>query len=269
MINVVEENLVKRIISFVRRLPRSQIIDIPELLLADSGWPTAHFNKICRLNTHGIRLEESVILAVRHFTAQMRPAAWLLGPRTGLEYADDTLCQNGFQFIGDETAMCLNIEKYHTTPSQVVGLNILKARTAPDLGDFATVLASSLSRPDIVIRAVYAEVFDDFNGNQEIHLVGRAGERAVATAEVYLDGAVAGIYSVATLASHRGRGFGNAMTKAAINEAKQHGAKIAVLHASNMGRSLYERLGFEAVGLLREYIWFPGVNNYKGNLVEK
>lgn len=46
----------------------------------------------------------------------------------------------------------------------------------------------------------------------------------------------------------RGRGIGRAMTAAALRSAADSGARRASLDASDAGRSIYERLGFETVG---------------------
>jgi ribosomal protein S18 acetylase RimI-like enzyme len=76
--------------------------------------------------------------------------------------------------------------------------------------------------------------------------VGYAGGEPVAAAEPFLSDGVGGVYSVATLGSHRRRGIGTAMTALAVREGFELGGRLAVLQASPNGRSLYERLGFRA-----------------------
>ena len=55
---------------------------------------------------------------------------------------------------------------------------------------------------------------------------------------------LAGTYSVATRPAHRGRGFGTAVTAAALNEAVRQGYETAVLEPSPSGARLYRRMGF-------------------------
>ncbi len=53
-------------------------------------------------------------------------------------------------------------------------------------------------------------------------------------------------HNVATIEAARGRGYGTAMTWAAIADAAP-GVEIAVLQASALGRPVYERMGFRMV----------------------
>lgn len=74
--------------------------------------------------------------------------------------------------------------------------------------------------------------------------VGYVDGRVIATASAYVDDAVTGIYLVVTLPEARGRGYGAAITARA---ALANPAVPAVLQASDMGRPVYERLGFAAL----------------------
>ncbi len=51
--------------------------------------------------------------------------------------------------------------------------------------------------------------------------------------------------------------IGTAMTKAAIDHARDLGYRVAVLGTSPAGRGIYERMGFRQVMVVREYLWDP------------
>jgi len=57
----------------------------------------------------------------------------------------------------------------------------------------------------------------------------------------------ASVFFVNTDPGWRRRGIGQEMTAAALRAARQSGARRASLDASDAGRSIYSRLGFEAV----------------------
>ena len=65
---------------------------------------------------------------------------------------------------------------------------------------------------------------------------------------------LAGIFCVGTLDPLRGRGLGAIVTEAAMDAARDAGAQVVVLQASEMGRPVYERLGFDTVGSIAVHI---------------
>jgi ribosomal protein S18 acetylase RimI-like enzyme len=70
------------------------------------------------------------------------------------------------------------------------------------------------------------------------------GDVPVSAACGYLRGTTGGIYSVATPAEFRGRGFAAAVTAVATNHLFELGASEVVLQSSKLGFGVYERLGF-------------------------
>jgi len=79
--------------------------------------------------------------------------------------------------------------------------------------------------------------------------------KPVASSGLILTGGIAGVYNVATLPAFRRRGFGGAMTHAAMRHARRLGYRVAVLGTSDLGRGVYERLGFRDVCMSRDYVW--------------
>lgn len=78
-------------------------------------------------------------------------------------------------------------------------------------------------------------------------VVGVSGGEAVMTAiGVTIDG-VTGVYNVATLDSHRGRGYGAASTSAVVKAGFDRGATATSLQSSDMGLSVYEAMGYRTV----------------------
>jgi ribosomal protein S18 acetylase RimI-like enzyme len=76
---------------------------------------------------------------------------------------------------------------------------------------------------------------------------------ARATSACHVFGDYAQVFFVNTEPAWRRRGIGQAMTLEALKTAARLGARQALLHATDDGASLYERLGFEAVGLISRY----------------
>ena len=77
--------------------------------------------------------------------------------------------------------------------------------------------------------------------------VGYANGRPVASGLGWRSGRTIGVYSIATVRSARGRGYGAAMTARVVTDGVDAGCDVAVLQASEMGRPIYERQGFRTV----------------------
>jgi GNAT superfamily N-acetyltransferase len=76
------------------------------------------------------------------------------------------------------------------------------------------------------------------------HFVGYADGRAVAAGSCYADGRVLRVENIAVMADTRGRGFGAAITAATVAVNLD---TAAMLVASDLGRPVYEQLGFRAL----------------------
>jgi ribosomal protein S18 acetylase RimI-like enzyme len=76
---------------------------------------------------------------------------------------------------------------------------------------------------------------------------------ARATSACHVFGDYTQVFFVSTEPAWRRRGIGGAMTAAALRGAASLGARRAILHSTADGASLYERLGFEPVGMLTRY----------------
>ena len=91
------------------------------------------------------------------------------------------------------------------------------------------VCMSLLGRPDCVVYVGYAD------GSPVVSGLGWRTGRTI------------GVYSIATIPSARRRGYAAAMTARVVADGLGAGCDAAALQASEMGRPIYERLGFRAV----------------------
>ena len=77
--------------------------------------------------------------------------------------------------------------------------------------------------------------------------VGYEGDDPVVSGLGWQTGRTIGVYSIATIESARRRGYGAAMTARVMADGVLAGRDVAALQASEMGRPIYERLGFRTV----------------------
>ena len=84
--------------------------------------------------------------------------------------------------------------------------------------------------------------------------VGYLDGTPVATAQLVVSDGVGGLYYVGTAETHRKRGFGERITRAAIAAGAEQGCDMFSLQASPLGRPVYERIGFRQVAEYHTYV---------------
>lgn len=224
------------------------------LYLADSGTGCDTFNIVL-----GARLASAgAPAAVREAIAQFgdRQFSWWVAPGDEPANLGALLTAAGLAPSESELAMALSLDGLAAGPARPGGLKILRATTTAGLADFARINAANWSPPDAHVIEFYGRAqplllspgspFRFFVGYDE-------SGTAVAASEATLDGDVVGLYNICTLASHRRRGYGGALTLAPLLDAREAGCRIAVLQAAPEGVSVYRRLGFREFGTITEY----------------
>jgi ribosomal protein S18 acetylase RimI-like enzyme len=129
-------------------------------------------------------------------------------------------------------------------------LEIVRVTTPEEVEEFEAVSVRGFGSEDDAIEpgAIHPPAILDDDAMRMF--IGRVDGRAVAAAMGYLLDDAVGVFGVATVASARRRGYGTALTRAAMSVET---GLPAVLAPSVEAESMYRRLGFEPVGALS--IW--------------
>jgi GNAT superfamily N-acetyltransferase len=127
-------------------------------------------------------------------------------------------------------------------PKTPAGLEIRRVGEAEGLADFQKTAFEGFGLPSAAAPLFLTEHLLPLPG--VTLFVGYARGEPVCTSGLVVTAGVAGIYWVATLERFRGRGYGEAVTWQAVAAGREMGCDVASLQASELGRPVYERMGF-------------------------
>jgi len=226
--------------------PAGSIRSFGPLTVAVTGVPGAFFNATWLLRPDDAADGPALSSAVDHLRATGLP--FVVHVRSDLPQAGDLPV--GLRLADEGVLPCFAIEP-GPIPPPPSELEIRRA--GPDDWDrFMQVTSAGFGMPRALIDRLFARAM--FERPELRSYLGFVSHRAVATSVSIRTDRTLGIYNVATLPDARGRGYGTALTWELMRDADP-GWDVAVLQASDMGRPVYERMGF---ALVREFIELVG-----------
>jgi GNAT superfamily N-acetyltransferase len=170
---------------------------------------------------------------------------WLLWVRAGV---DDALLEAGrragLRDAGGPPGMVL--ASIPPPPARPDGLDVDVVTDLDGLDVCRDLTARGFGVPPELARSLLAERL--LVEPELVMVAGSVAGEPVSMAIVSVTGTTAGIYNVATPAEHRRRGYGAAVTWAAIQEGAKLGCDHAALQASELGAPVYRAMGFVDVG---------------------
>jgi GNAT superfamily N-acetyltransferase len=133
----------------------------------------------------------------------------------------------------------------HASVSAPEGHDIRRVTDAAGIEDHVTAAAAGFGMPVEWFKKVMTE---GLAADPHVAVyVGYTDREPVSAGLGFLEGDTIGVFSVATIERARGRGYGAAMTMRIVGDGAAAGCGIATLQASDMGKPIYERLGFRTV----------------------
>jgi GNAT superfamily N-acetyltransferase len=230
-----------------RSRPWADIKVDDDVVWGSTGLPIQAFNGAIGATFRHETADARIETVLDYFRELRLDMSWWVGP-TSPSWLGERLVAHGLVPDGVAPGMAMSLAGW-SAPAVPDGLTIEVASDAATFHEAMDVMFEAFEMPRDA-QPLFEERFGGYSfGPRPASrtYVARLDGRAVATSlGVILDGVVA-IYNVATVTEARRRGSGTAITVAAMADAQAQGATAAILESSEMGRSVYERLGFREV----------------------
>jgi GNAT superfamily N-acetyltransferase len=214
-----------------------------DFVVADAGLPTFFAN---------VAVPQRPLSDAAWHEAARRLCEWFDGAfAITSAFPTPDLTADGLTLAGHPPFMCR--PPGGDRPSDPEGLRIEEVTDAGGLADFERTLVDGFPIEEMSGKAPGSYLDGRCLGGDNRYWVGYVGDDAVAVAGGHT-GSVNDVEWVATLPAHRGRGYGEAVTwRATLADP----GRPATLIASDLGRPVYERMGY--LPLVRFTFWFrPG-----------
>jgi GNAT superfamily N-acetyltransferase len=227
----------------------------PDMLRFVSGEPLFFANGVVGTRIAEEDIDRRIDDTVAFFHGFGVPWGWVVSPLSLPMDLEGRLLARGFHLEEEIPRMAREIGAM-TDPSAPPGVAIQRVDDSATERAWLEVMARGFGQ-DEARRRWLAKVGAGAGLDRTspwLRFVAFRGPDPVASSGLILCGGLAGIANVTTVPEARGRGIGTAMTEVPMNHARDVGYRVAVLGASEMGLSLYQRMGFVKVGWTRTYV---------------
>lgn len=177
---------------------------------------------------------------------------WWIGPLSASSAVEGRLLERGLE-RSEEPGMHLDLARVDLAPAPTDAEITSITAGATTERTTATELIGEAFGVAPALVPLFEDVLFSVDGVRLEVVLARVEGRPVGTGAVAIDGRVAGLYNIAVTEGARNGGIGRALTLHLLALARAHGCTDAVLHASELGLPVYERIGFETVTVVRSY----------------
>ena len=241
------ENLVEAFALIVGHVPGALVRRDRGVAVLASGLPVSLFNQVL------IEVPAASPDAIRDGIALMRErgAPWLVYLREG---HDDSivplLVELGLAAHDDamQPGMALHPLPADAPPPTH---DIRVVRDEAGVADHVAVIAASFEMPVELVERLMVPELATVPGVAVY--VGYLDGEPITSGAGIRTGRTTGVYNIGTVPDARRRGFGREITERIAADGRASGCDVAILQASDMGRSVYERLGYRTV--TRRRVW--------------
>ena len=206
------------------------------VLAKNADWP----NCIFRADFENLNIKKEINNIEKLIRKRKAPNGWTVGPLTKPKNLGNYLEKYNFSNVYQQAGMAIELQEVVGRKIEKKDLIIERVDNEEKLTQWSEVVSKvfNLKVDFDLLKFLYSQ-------EEVIFYLGKYEGSPVSTLMLYLSSGVAGLHAVSTLNEYRNKGFGLAISKAALIDAYKTGYYIGVLQASSMGERIYRKLGFQ------------------------
>jgi len=265
-INAIEENLYGLYLTF-RDWKETTVHDETGLLWVSSTIPFPVFNSVMRSRSNDVKLTEEIENITEGANHNNVPVLWWNTPSSHSPNLSEQLEDNSFILIGNSPGMSIDLKSINEQESDIENLVVEKVTNKKQLQDWCDAFACGYDLPPMIGDAFYRYNLALWLTQKcsLVNYVAYLNGKPVATSSVFYGAGVAGIYNVSTQKEYRRQGIGSAITLKALIDAKAKGYRSSVLISSELGKEVYQSLGYKEHCKVGQYYYVPNANQLQAD----
>ena len=189
-------------------------------------------------------LERKIAYCENVYAQQALPTLFRITPWSKPSDVDAVLGARGYETFGETLVQAMALDRPPALPDRDDAVTV----EAPDALAFVEAVGELRDSTPLQREAHRERLANSMLGKR--HVVIRAEDRVVCTAQVAIEGELAGLFDVVTASHERRRGYATLACASLLSWAWQHGAQAAYLQVSadNMPAvASYKKFGFATV----------------------
>jgi ribosomal protein S18 acetylase RimI-like enzyme len=256
IIKIIELNLFEQI-RFYGNSSRAQLIDNENIIKFQSRIPLPFFNCVIYYNLDSKKLKKQINDFIKYGRSRKTSLLWLSGPSSKPDSIGAFLEENSFKYDDHMISMAIEIPDLKNDLKNINDFEIELVDNRKKLEKWVHTCLKGFNENGKNFSSIYE--FEKSLGYHKtlpwVRFTGIKDGEAIATSAIFMGSEVAGVDNVTTLPGWRNKGVGASMVVHALKFSQSIGYNVGVLQASDMGYSLYQKLGFKKFYEFKEYIW--------------